>query len=35
VLLPQPGCEFCHAGGWMLADALQDIDQIGVRIDAV
>lgn len=35
VLLPQPRGEFCNAAGGMFTDALQDIDQVGVRIDAM
>jgi hypothetical protein len=35
VLFPQARCEFGDAAGGMLADPLQHIDEIGVRIDAV
>jgi hypothetical protein len=35
VMLPQPRRELGHARGRVLADALQHIHQIGVRIDAV
>jgi len=32
---PEPWCEFGDARGGMLADSLQDIDQVGVWIDGV
>lgn len=35
VLFPESRREFGHACGRVLADALQDIDQVGVGIDAV
>ena len=35
VLFPQPRRELGDAAGRMLADPLQYIDEIGVRIDAV
>ena len=34
-LLPQARGEFCDAAGGMHADALQDIDEVGVGIDVV
>ena len=35
VLFPQSWSELDDTGGWMLADPLQNIDQVSVRIDAV
>lgn len=35
VLLPESRRGLGHATGWVLADALQDVDEIGVRINAV
>lgn len=34
VLLPETRCELRDATRGMFADPLQDIDQVGVRIDA-
>jgi hypothetical protein len=33
--LPQPRGEFCDAGGWVLTDALKDIDEVVVGVDLV
>ena len=35
VLFPQARGEFCDAAGGMHTDALQDIDEVGVGVDAV
>lgn len=35
VLRPQPRRELGYAVGWVLSDALQYVDQIGIGIDAV
>jgi hypothetical protein len=35
MLFPQPGRQFCNPRSGVLGDALQDIDEIGIRIDAV
>jgi hypothetical protein len=35
VLLPQPGGELRDIGGRVLADALEDVDEIVVGIDVV
>ena len=34
-LLPQARGEFCDAAGGMHADALQDIDEVGVDVDVL
>jgi hypothetical protein len=34
-LFPRARCGFCDAAGGMIADPLQCIDEVGVRIDAV
>jgi hypothetical protein len=35
VLRPQPGGELCDVGGRVLANTLEDVDEIVVRIDLV
>jgi len=35
VLLPQPRRKFSHPRSRMLTDSLQNVDEIGVRVDAV
>jgi hypothetical protein len=35
MLLPQPGHQFGDSRSGVLRDALQDINEIGIRIDAV
>ena len=35
MLLPQPRRELCDIGGRVLADTLENVDQIVVRIDVV
>lgn len=35
MLLPQPRRELCDIGGRVLADTLENVDQIVVRVDVV